>query len=332
MAAKIIEAEKPLHPPNGDAPVTMKCTGNITEVSYAQRDCECNIRKLDKDHYIALETGEVKDFQHGINRASNLTTVAQSLRNLRDIINTNVTEPQNCLWVTLTYAENMTDHRRLYQDFRKFWMRFSNYLKKSALPPAEYIVAMEPQGRGAWHAHLIIIFQQEAPYIPNAKIAEIWGFGFVKTRPLTNIDNVGLYLTAYLADMDVTQALQLPGGLTQIKGTLKGIQSRTGESKAIIKGGRLYMYPVGFRIFRYSKGIHMPEIRHCTEAEAMEAVQGAALVYEKTIVVNTAEGNCCNTMNYRQYNSVRKVPQKGSESRGAESVQPGRCQSRTGTD
>ena len=212
MAAKIIKAEKPLHPPNGDAPVTIKYTGNITEVSYAQRDSECSIRKLDKDHYIALETGEVKDFQHGINRASNLTTVAQSLRNLRDIINTNVTEPQNCLWVTLTYAENMTDHERLYQDFRKFWMRFSNYLKKSALPPAEYIVAMEPQGRGAWHAHLIIIFQQEAPYIPNAKIAEIWGFGFVKTRPLTNIDNVGLYLTAYLADMDVTQALQLPGG------------------------------------------------------------------------------------------------------------------------
>lgn len=329
MAAKIKKAEKTLHPPNGDAPVTMKCTGNITEVSYAQRDSECNIRKLDKDHYITLETGEVKDFQHGINRASNLTTVAQSLRNLRDIINTNVITPKDCLWVTLTYAENMTDNKQLYQDFRKFWMRFSSYLKSASA--CRVYCGNGTAGTRCLARSFNHSVSAGSTVYSECEIAEIWGFGFVKTKPLTDVDNVGLYLTAYLADLDVTQVLQLPGGLTKLEGTLKGVQSRTGKSKAIIKGGRLHMYPVGFRIFRYSKGIYLPEIRHCTEAEAMAAVQGAPLVYEKTITVNTAAGSCCNTINYRQYNRTRKAPQEGGESCGAEPVQQGRYKDRKGT-
>ena len=97
---------------------------------------------------------------------------------IRDSINTNLAEPENALWVTLTYAENMRDAKRLYEDFRRFWQRFRYYLDKHEYPPAEYITAAEPQGRGAWHLHCLFLFPEKAPFIPNADMARIWGYGF----------------------------------------------------------------------------------------------------------------------------------------------------------
>ena len=69
----------------------------------------------------------------------------------------------------------------------------------------EYIVACEPQSRGAWHMHLIIIFDRLAPFIPNATIETLWEQGFTKTTRLENIDNIGAYLTAYLGDMEYNE-------------------------------------------------------------------------------------------------------------------------------
>ena len=64
---------------------------------------------------------------------------------MRDIINTNVVNTNNGLWVTLTYKENMQDTKKLYDDYRKFNMRFQRYLKNNNLPKCEYIVCAEPQ-------------------------------------------------------------------------------------------------------------------------------------------------------------------------------------------
>ncbi len=61
------------------------------------------IMKISKEQYVDIRTGEIKVFQHNATRAGNKATVAQSLRILRDIINANLTEPENALWVTLTY-------------------------------------------------------------------------------------------------------------------------------------------------------------------------------------------------------------------------------------
>lgn len=51
---------------------------------------------------------------------------------------------------------------------------------------------MEPQGRGAWHCHLLYIFDLvKAPYIANKTLSDLWGHGFVKISKLDNVDNVG---------------------------------------------------------------------------------------------------------------------------------------------
>ena len=160
------------------------------------------IQRLNKEEILILSSGEIKQIEHISNRSQNKLQVSLSLKRLRDYINANVTEPKNCKWITLTYAENMTDTKRLYKDFDKFIKRFRYTFKEYKI---EYIVAMEPQGRGAWHCHLIIIFDRKAPFIPNKTIETLWQQGFTKTHKLDNIDNVGAYLTAYLGDLEYNE-------------------------------------------------------------------------------------------------------------------------------
>ena len=86
------------------APVTVKLCGNVIEVRHSVHGPpEITIQKLNADEYIDLRTGVVELFQHTASRAEGKASVAQSLRNLRDIINANLTDPETALWVTLTY-------------------------------------------------------------------------------------------------------------------------------------------------------------------------------------------------------------------------------------
>ena len=183
--------------------ITFKEMGNIYEIDYcSRRNIIPNIRLLDKDHYLNIKTGEVIDCKHIENRSENKFQVGQSLKRLRDLINTNVVDTRYWKWITLTYAKNMTDTKQLYRDFQKFMQKIRYRFNKFNI---EYIIACEPQARGAWHIHLLLGFDKIAPFIPNATIEEIWGNGFTKTTQLDNIDNVGAYLTAYLGDMELTE-------------------------------------------------------------------------------------------------------------------------------
>jgi hypothetical protein len=293
--------------PLSDSTVTVKKMGHITEVRYMQRKTGGIIQKLDRDSYVDTRTGEVKDFIHSDARIENIESVSRSLRNLRDIINTNVTDVKKCLWVTLTYAENMTDGVRLYNDYRKFNMRFQRYLQNNGLPKCEYIAAAEPQGRGAWHLHIIYIFSRKALFVENSTLAMLWGHGFVSISSLKGIDNVGVYLSAYLSDMDALKALETVDfeKNKNFKIVTADGNSDNRRKKAILKGARLRLYPTGFRIYRLSKGIKKPEIYETTEAEAMQEIKGDALTYEK-IVQLSDDGKIINQINYRHYNNLKK--------------------------
>lgn len=144
--------------------VRLKEMGNITEIMYSEKRSRGGyITKIDKDHYVDNRTGELFEFKHLENRAQDLANVAKSLAQGRDILNANITDVSRCRWVTLTYADNMTDPKKLMRDFRHFNTRcreiFGHY---------EYITAAEPQGRGAWHLHCVFIFAGKAPYMENA--------------------------------------------------------------------------------------------------------------------------------------------------------------------
>jgi len=297
--------------PPPDNTVMVKRMGHITEIRDMTQTTGGIIRKLSKDEYVDTRTGEVFEYDHTEKRIENIENVARSLRNLRDLINTNIDNVNKCLWITLTYAENMTDTKRLYNDFRKFMMRLKYYLIENNMSKCEYIVAAEPQERGAWHFHLLLLFPKKAPFIPNAELARIWGNGFVKVTSLKNVDNVGVYLTAYLGDMDFMEAFgTIDLNNAKIKEVTTTDKHNNKQKKAIVKGARLKLYPTGFRIYRCSRGIKKPVIYECREAEAMESVKGQALTFEKTIQLSE-DGEIFNVIHYRHYNRKPNKKKRG---------------------
>ena len=302
MALKIKTLEEHSRPKDHEE-IRVKEMGNVIELMHSERkNYEIFIKKISDDEYIDLRTGEVKQCNKIDNRAGNLNSVRQSLGRLRDLLNTNITDVSKCRWVTLTYAENMTDPKRLYEDFKKFNMRMRYKGFKY-----EYIVCMEPQGRGAWHAHLVMIFDDKAPYIDNKFMADTWGHGFTTTKKLEDVDNVGAYLTAYLGDMDISDAHNLSN--EELNGMrsfgLKEVEV-DGIKKSILKGARLHMYPPKFNLYRASRGIKKPIVSYENEIEAQKKVSAGTLTFEKTIELSDKDSQFNNTINYRHYNLIRK--------------------------
>ena len=282
----------------GNAEVRFKEMGNIVEVMHQQhRNKTCYIKNIDKNYYQDLRSGEIKKKKHIENRSQNLDSVRNSLGRLRDLINTNVVDTNKCKWVTLTYKENMQDTKRLYIDFKNFIKRIRYKLGKF-----EYIVCMEPQGRGAWHSHVIMIFPEIAPFIPNKEMEKLWSHGFTKTKDLDNIDNVGAYLTAYLGDMELTKDNK--DLVFQDKSNLKMVSSE-GKTKKIIKGARLSFYPPKFNLYRCSRGCKKPEISYIKGFEAQKKVKAGTLTYENALEIRDDQAGFRNIISYQYYNMIR---------------------------
>lgn len=289
--------------------VSVKKMGHIYEICYLEKvNRNIKTQLLDKDHYINLNTGEISLCNHIENRSQNKFQVGQSLKRLREYINTNVLEPVNCKWVTLTYRENMKDTKKLYNDFKNFIRRF-----KKEYGHIEYIVAMEPQSRGAWHCHCIIIFDKKAPFIPNSTIERLWQQGFTKTTKLDNIDNIGAYLTAYLGDMELNEEniLELSKiGLNLSDFDIKEVNEiediKLNEPKSFIKGGRLYMYPPNFNLYRISKGIKKPIKEYMSYHIAKEKAGLRLPTYSKGISLTDTDNSFNNKIIYEYYNTKRK--------------------------
>lgn len=282
--------------------VSVKKMGNIVEVCHiSKKNNSISTIKIDKDYYMDLKTGEIKACKHIENRSQNKLQISQSLKRLREYVNTNITDPNKCLWVTLTYAENMTDPKTLYIDFKNFIKRFRYKYGKS-----EYIVACEPQKRGAWHCHVIFIFDTDAPFVPNKIMRELWQKGFTKTNNLKNIDNIGAYLSAYLGDAteEDFRSLGINCNFVEIKEVNEINGKELKKPKKFVKGGRLYMYPPNFNLYRISKGIKKPEKEYMSYHVAKEKIGLGQPTYKKALKLT--QDNFNNTIIYEYYNLNRK--------------------------
>lgn len=274
-------------------------TGNVTEVITMQRKPKKpEILKVTKDTYCHLETGEIGEYKHTNTRADNKVGLRKTFSDLRRIINNNATVGNHCLWVTLTYAENMQDHHRLMRDHEKFFKRLKRYLQKRGEKIPEYIACVEPQGRGAWHMHILYIWDHYAPYIDNADMARIWGNGYTKIDRVRDADNLGAYLSVYLTDIEVDQeALE--------DGTTKIVTGSDGVSKRIKKGGRLKYYPPGINIYRCSKGIKKPVVEDYIGDIEKEVTLGLVTYQKIYEIVDSETGDIKNYICKSYYNKLR---------------------------
>lgn len=245
---------------------------------------EASIIRLDADRYMVRSTGEIRNYDHADNRSDGKAYMAlrRSMRDLRDVINSNVEDPQDIQWVTLTYADNMTCVEQLYEDHRRYWQRYIRYLGGISAPRPEYITAVEPQERGAWHMHTLYFFPRGSrPWVPNDDLARLWGHGYVMIDRLRDdllgVTNVGAYLTAYLTDV-----------------------VRDGKS---VKGGRLHLYPPRMRYWRASRGIKRPVVEWVSDDDADKIISpavGSARLTWESVNDRLIDGHH-QSIRYRQY-------------------------------
>lgn len=291
-------------------PVKLMQAGNVLRTTeYEKEPKPPPVRRITKDlfEYTAdiedAETGdiihvcgEIGHFRHDEkSRADDKRGVSRSLAKLRNLINANVTDVANMRWVTLTYAENMTDIKRLYDDFKNFNKRFTYYLQTHEIEKPEYIAVVEPQGRGAWHMHVLYIWSCPAPFIANNSVfAPMWRHGFTKIQALRgDIDNLGAYLSAYLGDMSLDEYMTLPDseriavvreGCDVMEKEVEGASGKRVKKK-ILKGARLRLYPPGTNIFRASRGVKRPVEEYVTHDEAKRKVGSALPTFRSALLV-----------------------------------------------
>ena len=78
------------------------------------------------------------------------------------------------------------------------------------------------------------------------------------------------------------------------------------RTKKYIKGARLCLYPPGFHIFRWSKGIKKPDVSIVEYKKAKEKASSGKLTFTKTVALEDHESDFKNTLQYEYYNSMRK--------------------------
>lgn len=255
--------------------------GNITETIEMTHKPELHCIKINADQYMCVDDGTIGEYQHSTNRAEQQESIRKTIARLRRLINANCLECSKLHWVTLTYAENMTDPEQLHKDYVKFWHKFQRWCqnpKRGGVPVPEYIAVAEPQARGAWHMHVIFIWSIAAPFIDNNTVlAPMWGHGFTKIKGVADCDNIGAYFSAYLADIPVEE------GGDKVAGAVKEV-----GGKKYIKGGRLHMYPAGMQLYRHSKGVVYPDEQVLVYQSATVAkikASAGTLTYESRVAV-----------------------------------------------
>lgn len=271
---------------------------HILELQYSEkRNNAATIKKIDKNKFVVLSTGEVKEFKLNENRSQNANSMRKTFKKLRYLINNNFVGNANELFITLTYRENMLDTVKLYEDFKKFIQRLK--YKYSDMGKIEYIDVVEPQKRGAWHHHVLIKFvDQISVFVPNKELADVWSHGFVRVNRINDIDNVGAYLTAYLADIPLDEMDSNINVIGEV------VEKKIGDkTKKIVKGGRLYMYPSGINLYRKSKGIKYPDRKVMKYKNAKKMVGNSI----KTVESNTflEIDDYTNHIKFEQYNLKR---------------------------
>lgn len=228
---------------------------------------------------------------HTDTRDQNYRGLLETFARLRDLINCNIDDVSNVLWITLTYAANVQDTKKLHFDFKNFWKRFKRYcIDEFGLEP-KYISVVEPQERGSWHIHLLAFFDTVAPFVPSDDLWKMWspkGYkqnrDYVKIKSLYKdgkaIDNVGAYLTAYLTDT----------------------YSENDHKKH--KYERLKYYPAGMNYYRCSQGLKRPQITYTSNYRANKKAGFAEPTFSKSITVET--DRYTNEFQSTYYNTKRK--------------------------
>jgi len=138
-------------------------------------------------------------------------TAHRARNNLRRLVNSNIGqwEDENgkpCIpfFVSLTFAENITDLDYAHKEFTNYTKRLNYLLFGVNKSKIKYIAVTEFQKRGAVHYHIIYFNLPEEIGLAEFErtervLADTWGHGWVDVKPITdNYQKVVGYMVKYL--------------------------------------------------------------------------------------------------------------------------------------
>jgi hypothetical protein len=118
------------------------------------------------------------------------SSINRTRTEIRRLINSNFELNK---FLTLTFAENITDLKTANNIFNKFIKRLAYQY-----PDLKYVAVFEFQKRGAVHYHLLC----NLPYVDSKELASIWNYrwhvGFIKIKRTNDVNNLGAYMSKYL--------------------------------------------------------------------------------------------------------------------------------------
>ncbi len=146
-----------------------------------------SVLKTDNNIQYDASLLQTADEQLKIQQQKTQFSINRTRTEIRRLVNSN---PQLIKFLTLTFAENITDLKSANYVFNQFVKRISYRYSDF-----EYLAVPEFQQRGAVHYHLLC----NLPFIETEAIAQMWGQGFIKINRLNNVTNIGAYVCKYLS-------------------------------------------------------------------------------------------------------------------------------------
>lgn len=123
---------------------------------------------------------------------------SRAKKEVRRIVNSNVGQYGDDFtskFVTLTFAEHITDLAAANYEFKKFIKRLNYQIFKTKTSNVKYTAVPEFTKKGRVHYHVIFY---NLPYVKSDILSDIWGNGFIKINKIDNCDNVGAYVSKYM--------------------------------------------------------------------------------------------------------------------------------------
>ena len=212
-----------------------------------------------------------------------MDNIFRAKRTVRRLINANVDrhsgEKNRDKFLTLTFAENMTDIQQANRHFHNFMkkLRYHHGAFEYVGVPQIQWQRYKKYGVKVWHYHVAVF---GLPYVPQKELVGEWGHGTVSIEAMEAYENPGSYMCRYMG------------------------KDFAGEELT------------GHRRFFTSQGLYRPEE---TRAESVGGIlkrlniPEACKTYEVTYINNPLVG----AVTYRHYD-LRKRPKgaEGAETRG----------------
>jgi len=136
-----------------------------------------------------------------------------SKSSLKQIINANAGQwedengrPFRPIFLTLTFADNITDVKKANRIFSKFKQRLDYEVTGQKKSYLKYVGVIEFQKRGAVHYHVLIF---NLAFMDNIydRLNEVWGEGFIIVKSIDQVKNIASYICKYMTKAKADERL-----------------------------------------------------------------------------------------------------------------------------